>query len=72
MDTGKKVETINGLIPFQMKGDSQIFEDTYMPYFMDKGLSEKDARDVVSSIWLIANEQWTKGYNQGKYNPEFD
>ncbi len=61
-------ETINGLIPFELKGDQGKFEDAYMPYFTEKGLSEKDARDVVSSIWLLANDQWYKGKEYGEHN----
>ncbi len=61
-------ETINGLIPFELKGDQGKFEDAYMPYFLEKGLSEKDARDVVSSIWLFANDQWYKGKEYGEHN----
>ncbi len=61
-------ETINGLIPFELKGDQGKFEDTYMPYFIEKGLSEKDALDVVSSIWLFANDQWYKGKEYGEHN----
>ncbi len=61
-------ETINGLIPFELKGDQGKFEDAYMPYFIEKGLSEKDALDVVSSIWLLANDQWYKGKEYGEHN----
>lgn len=61
-----------GLIPFKLSGDFDSFELEYMPYFICNGLSEEYARNIVSSIWLFANEQWTIGYNQGKSDPEFD
>jgi hypothetical protein len=61
-------ETINGLIPFELKGDQGKFEDAYTPYFIEKGLSEKDALDVVSSIWLFVNDQWSKGKEYGEHN----
>lgn len=58
--------TINGLIPFEMKGDQQKFEDAYTPYFLSKGLSARDALDIVSSIWLFGHYQWGKGFEYVK------
>lgn len=27
--------------------------------------------EVAVLVWKFANENWTNGYNQGRYNPEF-
>ena len=28
--------------------------------------------EIASIVWGYGNERWSKGYNQGKYNPDFD
>lgn len=28
--------------------------------------------DVAVAVWKLANDQWKKGYNQGKFDPDFD
>jgi hypothetical protein len=28
--------------------------------------------DTLIKIWILANNQWKKGYKQGKYNPDFN
>jgi len=27
---------------------------------------------ISDKIWDLKNKQWSKGYNQGKYDPNFD
>lgn len=56
-------ETLNGLIPFQLTGDLSSFEERYMPLLQKEySITEQQARNLISSIWLLANEQFAKGY----------
>jgi len=58
-----KVEIVNGLIPFEMQGDGNKFDDKFMPVFMAMGLTATQSRGIVQSIWLFGNNQWSNGYN---------
>jgi hypothetical protein len=35
-------------------------------------LSQKEAQNLLTGIWRLYNDAWEKGYNQGKYNPDFE
>lgn len=47
--------TDNTMIPFELKGSLDKFEDAFMPQLVHLGLEKEDAVTVLSSIWLFAN-----------------
>lgn len=46
------------MIPFELKGDLQKFEDHCMPFFESMGIAREAAMVIISSVWLFVNDQW--------------
>jgi len=64
---------MKAMIPFEPTGDINSFEKKFMPMLEDIDLSaEEHRRNLISSIWIYANSEWSRGYKQGKSDPEFD
>jgi len=65
-----EIEELNGLCPFTLEGDLGAFEEKFMPLMRYYGVIDEDkCRDLVSSIWLFGNDQWSKGKKWGWKNP---
>lgn len=55
-----------GFIAFELKGDLNTFESEFMDKVADVDCSDAEQRrNLLSSIWTLANMEWTKGYRQG-------
>jgi len=56
-------ELTNDLIPFEMQGDADSFNNKYMPILMRMGLTVTQSRILSTSIWMLGNQEWSNGYN---------
>lgn len=53
------------LIPFITQGDADTFENKYLPTLLEMGITDNNSRKILTSIWVFANKQWSKGYDCG-------
>lgn len=66
-------EFMKSFIPFKPMGDADTFEKEFMPHLEEIDLTvEEHRRNLLSSIWIFANSEWSRGYEQGKNNPDFN
>ena len=54
------------MMKLEMKDRTEFIE--HYLNILSKCKSDTQMADIV---WKFANSQWTKGYNQGKYDPDF-
>lgn len=61
-------KTDSGFIPLDtiVSGDKPDFIENFLQITKDKL-----PQQVAEMVWNYGNERWTKGYNQGKYDPDF-
>ena len=57
------------MIPFEMNKEDDLgkFEKKYMQKIMKINLKDKfQAKNLLTAIWTLANEQWSDGYEKGQ------
>ena len=56
---------------------AEVTDESWTFKMKDWDVFHEEYKDVCSEtllkkIWYFANERWKEGYNQGKFNPDFD
>lgn len=60
----------NNLIPYFEHDDLPNFIAKHKALFHNK-FTDNEISNMLTGIWNLANTQWSLGYNQGYYDPEF-
>jgi hypothetical protein len=57
------IHVVRHLLPDLISKSLPLFIEEY------KNLASEE---FLTKVWEYGNNQWDKGYSQGKYNPDFD
>jgi len=51
--------TVLQMIPFELKGDLDRFQDAYLPTLVEAGVKYETAVTIISSVWLFVNNVYS-------------